>query len=202
MDMNGVTQLLNGAQSAAQSNQGNQATNSPTTAPVQVQATPTADLAAAVYTQGEQTTFQPDMARVSEMWNSHQQQVDSFRRMIETLLNQQASRQGLAQGWQISDIEITPEMRAEAEEMIGEGGYFSVEETAARILDFAVAISGGDPARIDLLERAVERGFQQAERMFGREMPQISHDTMQAVRDGFNQWREGGAGAIELLNRG
>jgi len=157
---------------------------------------------AAVYTPSNNNTFQPDMNRVNELWNNHRAEVDSFRRMIESLFNQQAQRQGLANGWSLSDIEITPEMRAEAEEMIGEGGYFSVEETAARLLDFAVAISGGDPARIDLLESAVERGFAQAERMFGREMPQISHDTLAAVREGFNQWREGGVAAIELLNRG
>ena len=158
---------------------------------------------AAIYTPGNNAnTFQPDSARVNELWNNHREQVDSFRRMIESLFNQQAQRQGLANGWSISDIEITPEMRAEAEEMIGEGGYFSVEETAARLLDFAVAISGGDPARIDLLQDAVERGFAQAERMFGREMPQISHDTMAAVREGFDQWREGGVAAIALLNRG
>jgi hypothetical protein len=92
-------------------------------------------------------------------------------------------------------------MRAEAAEMIAEGGYFSVEETAARILDFAVAISGGDPARIAALESAVERGFAQAERMFGGEMPEISHQTLAAVREGFEQWRTDGAGAIALLNR-
>jgi hypothetical protein len=155
---------------------------------------------AAVYTPGS-NTFQPDMNRVNELWNSHREQVDSFRRMIESLFNQQAQRQGLADGWSLSDIEITPEMRAEAEEMIAEGGYFSVEETAARLLDFAVALSGGDPSRIDVLQRAVERGFAQAERMFGGEMPEISHQTLAAVQEGFDQWREGGVSAIELLNR-
>jgi len=207
MDMNAVTQMLNGVNQNqnAQGNQGNNAANSPIPGAPPAQAGAGTDFgSAAVYTpsaQSEQTTFQPDMARVQEMWNSHQQQVDSFRRMIETLLNQQAERQGLAQGWSPSDVRVTPEMRAEAEEMIAEGGYFSVEETAARMLDFAVAISGGDPARIDLLERAVERGFAQAERMFGGELPQISHDTLAAAREGFNQWREGGVAAIELLNR-
>jgi hypothetical protein len=86
--------------------------------------------------------------------------------------------------------------------MIDEGGYFSVEETAARMLDFAVAISGGDPARIDVLRNAVERGFAQAERMFGGELPEISHQTLEAVMNGFDEWAAAGsASAISLLNR-
>jgi hypothetical protein len=140
------------------------------------------------------------MERVREMWNSHQQQVDSFRRMVETLLNQQAERQGFVLGWNIRDIEVTDEMRAEAQEMIDEGGYFSVESTATRLLDFAVAISGGDPARIDLLRDAVQRGFDQAERVFGGELPEISHQTLEAVMNGFDEWAEAGsAAAISLL---
>jgi hypothetical protein len=84
--------------------------------------------------------------------------------------------------------------------MIDEGGYFSVESTAARMLDFAVAISGGDPSRIDVLRDAVERGFVQAERMFGGELPEISHQTLEAVRNGFDEWAEAGsASAISLL---
>ncbi|MCL2218095.1 MAG: hypothetical protein FWB91_13900, partial [Defluviitaleaceae bacterium] len=117
-------------------------------------------------------------------------------------LNQQAERQGLANGWSIRDIEITPEMRAEAQAMIDEGGYFSVEETAARMLDFAVALTGGDPNRIEVMRDAVQRGFRQAERMFGGELPEISHQTLQAVMDGFDEWAAAGsASAITLLNR-
>jgi len=145
--------------------------------------------------------FQVDTARVQELWSNHQQQVESFRRMVESLLNKQAERQGLAEGWSIRDIEVTPEMRAEAQEMVGEGGYYSVEETASRILDFAVAISGGDPSKIGLLERAVQSAFRQTERMFGEELPEITKQTHAAVMEGFAQWREGGTSAIALLNR-
>ena len=122
--------------------------------------------------------------------------------MVETLLGQQAERQGLAEGWSIRDIEITDEMRADAQAMLDEGGYFSVEETAARMLDFAVALTGGDPAQIEVMRDAVQRGFDQAERMFGGELPEISHQTLQAVMNGFDEWAAAGsASAISLLNR-
>jgi len=146
--------------------------------------------------------YTPDMNRVRELWNDNQAQVDSFRRMIETLLNRQAETQGLSQGFSFRDIEVTDEMRAEAQAMVDEGGYFSAEETAARILDFAVAITGGDPGLVDLMRDAVNAGFRQAERRFGGELPEISHQTLQAVMDGFDEWAEAGsASAISLLNR-
>ncbi|MCL1843232.1 MAG: hypothetical protein FWF79_05425 [Defluviitaleaceae bacterium] len=209
MDISSVSQLVSGvgnpANPSEQSNSLLEALQS-TSAPEAGEGAGTDFGAAGAYQQGQQAampeTFAPDTERVAELWNSHQQRVNSFRQMIETLLGQQAERQSLADGWSPRDIEITPEMRADAEAMIAEGGYFSVEETASRMLDFAVALTGGDPAQIDVMRDAVQRGFDQAERMFGGELPQISHDTLQAVMDGFDEWAEAGsASAITLLNR-
>jgi len=202
MDMSSVTQLLGGVNNTQQTNQPNQAIPGAPPAAAEAPSSNSVFGEAAAYEPSGQTTFTPDMNRVREMWSSHQAQVDSFRRMVETLLNQQAERQGLSQGFSIRDIEVTPEMRAEASEMIAEGGYFSVEETAARLLNFAVALTGGDPARVEMMRDAVQRGFNQAERMFGGELPEISHQTLEAVMNGFDEWAAAGsASAITLLNR-
>jgi ribosome modulation factor len=160
------------------------------------------------YEPSVQETYTPDMNRVKMMWAEHDQQMESFRRLIETLLNKQGETAGAAEGWRSFSnpfsgemVEIDAETRAAAQEAIGEGGYYSVEETAKRILNFAVALSGGDPAKADLLERAAMRGFAAAENIWGREMPEITRQTMAAVQEGFNQWREAGsASAITLLN--
>ncbi|MCL2200094.1 MAG: hypothetical protein FWB80_14370 [Defluviitaleaceae bacterium] len=207
MDIASATQLLSGVNPNQQNTNANPAIPGmpePTSGVV-----PTADTdfgPAATYIPGQQAqsaeTFTVDRERVTSLWNQHQERVDSFRRMVETLLNQQAERQGLSQGFNIRDIEVTDEMRAEAQAMIDEGGYFSVEETAARMLDFAVALTGGDPAQIEVMRDAVQRGFDQAARMFGGELPEISHETLQAVMNGFDEWAAAGsASAISLLNR-
>jgi hypothetical protein len=164
--------------------------------------------AASTYQLGQQPNepenpFAVDQERVSRLWDAHKERVESFRQMVETLLGKQAERQGLAEGWSIRDIEITDELRAEAAEMVAEGGYFSVEETASRILDFAVALTGGDPAQIDVMRNAVQRAFDQTERMLGDQMPDITRETHAAVMKGFDEWAEAGnANAITLLNRG
>lgn len=209
MDIASATQLLNGVNPNQQQNSSSANSAIPGMPPEgAVPAASSTDFGpAASYTPGQQArsseTFTIDRERVRGLWNQHQERVDSFRRMVETLLNQQAERQGLAQGtWNIRDIEVTDEMRAEAQSMIDEGGYFSVDETAARMLDFAVALTNGDPARIDVMRDAVQRGFAQAERMFGGELPEISHQTLEAVMNGFDEWAAAGsASAITLLNR-
>jgi len=99
-------------------------------------------------------------------------------------------------------VEITEEARAAAQKEIEEGGYFSVEETAKRILNFAVALSGGDPGKIDLLRDATMKGFAAAEKAWGGKMPEITQKTMEAVKKGFDEWAaEGSASAISLLKQ-
>jgi hypothetical protein len=164
-----------------------------------------------IYEPSENKTYKPDMDRVKQRWADHNQQVENFRRLFESLINKQGQKAGTADGWQNikrpqTDIwggemvEIDAETRAAAQKEISEGGYYSVEETAKRILSFAVALSGGDPAKVDLLERAAMRGFAEAEKMWGKEMPEITKQTMAAVQNGFNEWRQAGsASAITLL---
>jgi hypothetical protein len=208
MDISSVSQLISGINGNTNNQNNSPIPGMPPSAAPNAGETAGTDFgAASAYLQGAQAeepeSFEIDRERVSALWSAHQERVDSFRRMVETLLNQQAERQGLSEGWSIRDIEITDEMRAEASEMVAEGGYFSVEETAARMLDFAVALTGGDPAQIDVMRDAVQRGFDQAERMFGGEMPEISHQTLAAVMNGFDEWAAAGsASAITLLNRG
>jgi hypothetical protein len=205
MDISSVSQLISGVNN--NQNQAPAIPGMPAATSENIGANAGTDFgAASTYQQGAQPeepeVFAPDRERIAQMWSRHQERVDSFRQMVETLLGQQAERQGLAEGWSIRDIEITDEMRADAQAMLDEGGYFSVEETAARMLDFAVALTGGDPAQIEVMRDAVQRGFDQAERMFGGELPEISHQTLQAVMNGFDEWAAAGsASAISLLNR-
>lgn len=156
--------------------------------------------------QNNRNQFAPDISRMREIWRDHDHHVESFRRLVEGLLNDQAERTGLAgidwSRFRNSELEVDDATRTAAQEAIGEGGPFSVEAVATRLLDFAVAVSGGDPSRIAVLRRAVERGFEAAERQWGGELPEISQNTLEAVMEGFDQWQEAGnASAITLLQQ-
>lgn len=107
------------------------------------------------------------------------------REQIEQLWQQTKSLL-LSQNQAMSEIDLDNRTSLTEEEI----HYLTdPKEVAHRILDFAKKISGGNPEKIDLLEKAVEKGFKEAERILG-ELPDISKETYQLVKEGFAQWRE------------
>jgi len=146
----------------------------------------------------KKTEYYADISKMREIWTEHDRQVASFQKLIQSLLQKQADKAQQAGGqWDSKDpnamVSIDEETQAKAKEAIGEGGYFSVESTASRLLDFAVAISGGDPAKIGVLRDAVQKGFKAAEDQWGGEMPEISKKTYDAVMNGFDEWQKNGS---------
>jgi gas vesicle protein len=158
----------------------------------------------------DSANYKPDMSKVREMLAESDAKVESFRRLVEGLFNKQAKKSDIVQNWLdnqngklkdvLSNLEVDAETAAAAQKEIDEGGYYSVDETAKRLLDFAVAISGGDPSKIDTLRDAVEKGFKQAEQQWGDKLPEISQKTYDAVMNGFDEWNEAGSSdGITLL---
>lgn len=86
--------------------------------------------------------------------------------------------------------EISLDVSKQAELEIGEDGYWGVEKTADRIIEFAKAISGGDPSKLELLKDAVKKGFDMAEETLG-ELPEISKKTYTRVMEKFDEWEKG-----------
>jgi len=116
-----------------------------------------------------------------ETWPAHDRHTDAFRLLIVSLLNRQAER-------------------AVSQNYIAESSPYSKESIAGRLLDFAVAFSGGDPKKIDKLRDVVENGFTVAERQWGGRLPEIGHRTREAVTEGLDQWQnKGKTSAIALL---
>jgi len=85
----------------------------------------------------------------------------------------------------------TAEEIAKAKEDISEDGYWGVKQTSDRIVDFAIALSGGNTEKADLLLNAFKKGFEQATGVWGKELPDISQKTFDAVVEKFDQWKNG-----------
>ncbi|GHU53362.1 hypothetical protein AGMMS49975_11210 [Clostridia bacterium] len=86
------------------------------------------------------------------------------------------------------NLKVDEKTVADAKSDISEKGYYGVEATSKRILDFAKAISGGDASKIGLLRDAVEKGFAAAEKAWGDKLPDITQKTHEAVMKGFDDW--------------
>ena len=81
--------------------------------------------------------------------------------------------------------------KAQAQADIADDGYWGVEQTSDRILDFAKALSGNDPEKADLLLDAFKKGFKEATKSWGQDLPDISQRTYDAVVEKFNKWKNG-----------
>lgn len=79
-----------------------------------------------------------------------------------------------------------------AQAAIADGGEFSVQKTAERILSFAKAAIGDDPSRLDAIRAAVEKGFEEAKQMLGGTLPEISQKTYAAIQGEFDRWKNEG----------
>ncbi len=72
---------------------------------------------------------------------------------------------------------ITELSKDEANELIGEDGFFGIEQTSQRVADFVFSFSGDDLEKLQKGREGIVLGFEQAEKMWGGELPQISYDT-------------------------
>jgi hypothetical protein len=126
-----------------------------------------------------------DRQSLAALIDQSNRQTEAFRQMIERLLLNQSGTSQIANGDLM--IQIDEATRLRAQEAIGEDGYFGVEQTSERLLAFAVAFAGDDPERLAVMRDAVLRGFEAARNVWGGELPEISHRTLDAVMQGFDR---------------
>lgn len=88
-------------------------------------------------------------------------------------------------------MQVDEETIAQAQKDIAEDGYWGVEQTSDRMVEMAVALSGGDTSKADLLIESVKKGFEQATSAWGDELPEISQKTLDATLEKLNKWKEG-----------
>ena len=80
----------------------------------------------------------------------------------------------------------------EAQAAISEGGAYSVDAVATRIMDLATALAGDDQEMLSKMRSAVEKGFSMAGATFSqvtgkKNLPQICQDTYKEVMSRFDK---------------
>jgi hypothetical protein len=81
--------------------------------------------------------------------------------------------------------------KKQAQEDISENGYWGVNKTSDRILDFAKALTGNDSTKADKMLEAFKKGYEQATSAWGKDLPDISKQTYDAVVKKFEAWKNG-----------
>ena len=123
-------------------------------------------------------TKKTDYALVNKLKQDAEQRTAQLRSLVEKMMTKQGAAIGTADSmWSFlakGDFEVDAATKAQAQKDIAEDGYWGVEQTSDRILDFAKALSGNDPEKADLLLDAFKKGFQEATKSWGDKLPDIS----------------------------
>ena len=140
-------------------------------------------------------TKKTDYAMVEKLKADAEQRTAQLRSLVEKMMTKQGEAIGTADSmWRFlakGDFTVDAETKAQAEADIAEDGYWGVEQTSDRILDFAKALSGNDPEKADLLLDAFKKGFEEATKSWGDKLPDISQRTYDAVVEKFDAWKNG-----------
>ena len=148
-------------------------------------------------TSSDTVTKKTDYALIEKLKADAEQRTAQLRSLVEKMMTKQGVAIGTADSmWSFlakGDFTVDAETQAQAQADIAEDGYWGVEQTSDRILDFAKALSGNDPEKADLLLDAFKQGFEEATKTWGDELPEISQRTYDAVLEKFEQWKNGDA---------
>ena len=113
--------------------------------------------------------------------------------IVKQMMTKQAQTYGNANSiWQFlakGNFTVDAETKLQAQKDIAEDGYYGVSKTAQRIFDFASALAG-DVDKMKKMQEAFEKGFKQAEDIWGGEgkLPSISYDTHDKVNKMFEDY--------------
>lgn len=153
-----------------------------------------------VYEKSSQTdkntvTKKTDYKMVEKLKADAEQRTSQLRSLVEKMMTKQGTAIANADSmWSFlaeGNFTVDEETQKRAQADIAEDGYWGVEQTSDRILDFAKALSGNDPEKADLLIDAFKKGFDDATKSWGKDLPDISKRTYDAVLEKFDKWKNG-----------
>lgn len=143
-------------------------------------------------------------AIVAKLKADQQSRIDSMQSLVEKLLTKQADKTSflsdlfnldkstnLAATFRKAAQAADPETIAQAQADIAEDGYWGVNQTSDRLVSMAIALSGGDTSKADLLKESIQKGFEKATQAWGEELPQLCKDTLEAALQKMDDWKNG-----------
>ena len=146
----------------------------------------------------EKATYSPNKmskadreALVSQLKADQEQRQSQLTSLVSKMMGKQATAYGNANMWKFlasGDYKVDAATKAQAQKDISEDGYWGVKQTSQRLFDFASALAGDDVDKMKKMQSAMEKGFKQATKAWGKELPSISRDTMDAANKLFDDY--------------
>ena len=140
-------------------------------------------------------------AIISMLKSDAESRVNSFKSMVTDML----TKQGFAVNnsddiWRLlakGDYTVDAKTAEEAKAAISEDGYWGVNQTADRMFEFAKAYAGDDEAKMEKMMNAFKKGFEQAEKLWGGKLPDISYQTYDKMFEKYDEYKKNLSGTEE-----
>lgn len=133
-------------------------------------------------------------ALVNQLKADMEEQKQQLMNLVHKTLAGQVGTYGKATGndiWKTlagGNFTVDAATKAQAQKEISEDGYWGVKKTSQRLFDFASALAGDDVDKMKEMQKAMEKGFKMATKAWGRELPSISRDTLDAANKLFEDY--------------
>lgn len=155
------------------------------------------DTPSAVYESNTQegtkkTVYKQDTATISQLKADAEKRTKQLRDLVEKMLLKQGQSFDESNMYQLlreGKVSVDAETAAQAKADIAEDGYWGVNQTSDRLVSFAKALTGGDPDKVDEMINAVKKGFEQATKAWGGELPDICKQTLDTALDKLDKWK-------------
>ena len=154
--------------------------------------------AAAEYEKSENTeqkqTVKYDAATIEKMKAEAEIKTAQLRSIVEKMMLKQGQQfTTLEDAFDMikeGTIEVDDETAVEAAKEVAEDGYWGVEQTSDRLFSFAKALSGNNPNQADAMLEALQKGFDEATKTWGGELPELCKKTLEATQKKLTEWRD------------
>lgn len=123
---------------------------------------------------------------LNRLIEENERKQEEFKKLIQSLIAEQGESYNVV----LFDrkLNVSPEVIEKAKESISDGGEYSVDSVATNIINMAKALSGGDSSKINELKEGFLKGFKEAEKAWGGELPDICKKTYDEVLRRFDEW--------------
>lgn len=140
-----------------------------------------------------------DMETIEKLKADADERNAQLKGIVEKLLLKQGgtilNSEGLASVYR--KLEVDEETQKQAQADVAEDGYWGVEQTSDRILDFAKALAGDNVEFAMNMLEAIKEGFKQAGIDWGEDLPDLSQQTMEATLSKVGSWIESLGGSVD-----
>ena len=134
---------------------------------------------------------------VAKLKADQESRAASMQSLVQKLLGKQADRFSIANSKNLAETfsraaELAdPATIKQAQEDISEDGYWGVNKTSDRLVSMAISLSGGDTEKADEMMAAIQKGYDKATAAWGKKLPDICNQTLEATKQKMEDWKTG-----------